>query len=141
LDPYIAASPAGAIWSCFAGGLIARIGTQWSTIAHHGLPQLGRCRWLAPLANGDVWAGYVANPAGASFALIRPKAEGPASVQEFRHGGDLGTAPPYAFGADTRGWLWRGTGDGTYVADPTQATAGVWLRLNEVDGLTDSDVN
>ena len=42
---------------------------------------------------------------------------------------------------DSRGWLWRGTQDGVFVADPQDAEENRWSRLSEVDGLPSADVN
>jgi hypothetical protein len=39
------------------------------------------------------------------------------------------------FETDHRGWLWRGSSDGIYVADFEQAKQGVWLHLDIGDGL------
>ena len=140
-DPYIASDPSGVVWSCFAGTLIRREAAGWRTVARNGLPPLGQCRSLAPLQNGDVWVSYVKAADGGSFARVRPAAGGNAAVQLFRTGGEIGLATTFSFGPDTRGWLWRGSSDGMYVGDPSQAQAGVWQRLHEVDGLTDLDVN
>jgi len=135
LDAFLASDPAGGLWGCFAGTLIRQVDGIWRTVSREGLPR-GICRSLAFPGNGDVWAGYIHG-----FALIHPGARGAAAVHGFQDGGEVGNATSYSLGADTRGWLWRGSGDGTYVADPAQAQAGVWLHLNGIDGLTDLDVD
>ena len=43
--------------------------------------------------------------------------------------------------ADQRGWLWRSGNEGIYVADPVQAEAGQWLKLDQSDGLPANDMN
>jgi hypothetical protein len=134
-SPYLASDPAGVIWGCFAGILIRREPGKWRTVVHDGLPPL-QCRTLAPLANGDAWIGYADPQAGDVFAQVHPVAGTAAVVHRFRASGST-----FSFGSDTRGWLWRGSTDGAYVADPARAQAGVWLPLNEIDGLTDLDVN
>jgi tRNA A-37 threonylcarbamoyl transferase component Bud32 len=127
----------GDLWACSAEGLIHRQAGAWRLIAGRGeLPEKS-CISLAVQANGDVWLGY---PGLHMFFLVHPGG-GDVRVRRFQGGDELGSAISFFFGTDTRGWLWRGSRDGIYVADPGQAQAGVWLHLGEVDGLTDLDAN
>jgi tRNA A-37 threonylcarbamoyl transferase component Bud32 len=134
-DAFLTSDPAGGLWGCFAGNLVRREAGIWLSVAHGGLPQ-ALCRALAFPQNGDVWAGYTSG-----FAVVHRDAQGAATVREFKSGGDTGNSTTFAFGSDTRGWLWRGSTDGAYAATAAQAQAGVWVHLNEIDGLTDLDVN
>jgi tRNA A-37 threonylcarbamoyl transferase component Bud32 len=143
---YLASDPAGVIWGCFAGSLIRREGEKWRTVVDNRLPQLP-CRALALLANGDVWIGYDGGRADGGqvdggqadfvFAQVHPGTPGTGAVVHQFHARDA----TFSFGSDTRGWLWRGSTDGMYVADTFQASAGVWLHLDGSDGLTGLDVN
>ncbi|HTQ31878.1 MAG TPA: two-component regulator propeller domain-containing protein, partial [Opitutaceae bacterium] len=131
-DVMIAAAPGGGIWACFAGNLMRQEGRNWRTIAQDGVPP-GVCRGLA-FAGADVWAGY-----NLGFVMVQPETDGPAAVRVFPATSDTGDTATYAFAADRRGWLWRGSSDGIHVADQSQAQRGVWLHLNY--GLSDVDVN
>ena len=131
-EAYLTSDPAGELWGCFAGHVIRRDNGSWRIAAHAGLPET-LCRSLAFPGSGDVWAGFTD-----AFASFRPGAPG---VRRYERGGEAGTATSYSFGVDRRGWLWRGSQDGMYVADEAQAKRGVWLHLSDADGLTDLDVN
>jgi tRNA A-37 threonylcarbamoyl transferase component Bud32 len=122
----------GDLWACYAGGLIRKEPGGWRQIA--GSPYLPdrACISLDLQANGDAWLGYAGLRAS---VLVHPGAGNGATVQQFR------TATSFFLGLDTRGWVWRGSGDGISVADPAQVAADVWLHLNEIDELTDVDAN
>ena len=92
---------------------------------------------LAVQPNGDVWLGYPE----LSATLIHSRLDRQDRVRQFQIGGDFGNFSGYFLGLDSRGRLWRGSSDGTYAADSAQAQKGVWLRLNETDGLTELDAN
>jgi tRNA A-37 threonylcarbamoyl transferase component Bud32 len=116
----------GDLWACSAEGLLHKESGKWRKIAQ---PVLGPCVSLAIQANGDVWA---VQP---GLNVAHPGLAMPDKVRWF------GLFGGFALGFDTRGWVWRGKGDGVFVAESTQARNDVWLHLNEVDGLTDLDVN
>lgn len=125
----------GGLWTCRGGGLMTREGDAWRDVAK-GLPP-DRCRSVAFAPGGDIWAGF-----GSAFALIRPSvASGNAGVRIYSGGGETGNAVTFAFLADRRDRLWRGTQDGIYVAGAAQAERGVWMQLNEIDGLADLNIN
>ena len=131
----VASDTQGGLWACLAGSLLRWQAGTWANIAE-GLPA-ARCRSLAFARSGDIWAGY-----GADLALIRPAATpGTSTVRIYPGGGETGDGVTYTFQADARGWLWRGSQDGIYVADASQAERGLWLHLNESDGLVDLDIN
>lgn len=131
----IVSAAGGSLVGCFEGNLIRRDAGMWRTVARNGLPG-GLCRSVAFSPPGDLWAGYVGG-----FAWVHTSPSGAASIRVFSGGGDIGITPSYTFGRDARGWLWRGAGDGIHLADPSHAQAGIWLHLNETDGLPDLDVN
>jgi ligand-binding sensor domain-containing protein len=122
----------GDLWACYAGGLIRKETGGWRQIGSSSHLPDRPCISLAFQANGDAWLGYAG--LGASI-LVHPGAGDGATVRQFR------TATSFFLGVDTRGWVWRGSGDGISVADPAQVEAGVWLHLNEIDELTDIDAN
>ena len=127
----------GDLWACSAEGLLHRETGAWRLVAGRGdLPEKS-CISLAVQPSGDVWLGYSGLQ---MFAMVHPGGRD-VSVRRFQDGDELGSAVSFFFGMDARGWVWRGSQDGIYVADPGQAQAGVWLHLGEVDGLTDLDTN
>jgi tRNA A-37 threonylcarbamoyl transferase component Bud32 len=136
----VASDAAGGLWSCFAGSLLRWEPGGWRTVARDGLAPQDICRSMAFDAEGDIWLAD-----GGPFTLVHLDAEGGSVVRSFTSGDEIGNlitaATAYAFGVDSRGWVWRGGSDGMYVADPAQARAGVWLHMNEIDGLSDLDVN
>jgi tRNA A-37 threonylcarbamoyl transferase component Bud32 len=67
-----------------------------------------------------------------------PRSDRPV-IQQFQNEGTKSRT--YFLGFDRRGWLWRGTPDGVYVADLEQARQGQWLQINRVDGLPAVDTN
>lgn len=133
-DPFIASDPSGALWGCFSGGLIRRGPGGWQTVAREGMP-VGIRRSLAFSAGGEVWAGY-----NTAHAWVRTEAGGAAQVRRITTSGDAGGAIGWTFGTDSREWLWRGSLDGMFVANVSEAQRGVWIGLGEPDGLSGIDV-
>ena len=126
------------LFACWEGGLLHKEADGWRKItAADGLRE-DRCRTLAVLPNGDVWVGYATLPA---FALVRIAPSGKVSVRNYPSRWRGGATSLCFLDVDSRGWLWRGTQDGLYVADPAAAENGQWTRLDELDGLPDSDTN
>jgi len=124
--------PAGSPWACFGDGLRYREGSDWGSIAKaQGLPA-ERCASLVVEPQGDVWyADYMLR---SLFLIQQPKSSRP-EIRQFQSGGEVGTALATFFETDHRGWLWRGSSDGIYVADFRQAEQGEWLHLDVGDGL------
>ncbi len=122
----------GDLWACDAGGLVRKEAGNWRRITRRGdLPERA-CLSLASQADASVWLGY----GGANgIFLVHPAAGNGATVRQFYKGGS------FFLGVDNRGWVWRGAGDGIFVANPAQAEAGGWLHLNEIDSLIDVDAN
>jgi len=137
-DPHIEFQRStGELWACDAEGLIRRHAGTWRRITRRGELPEASCISIAFQANGDAWLGYFSL---AEFAFLH-SGPGDARVRRFQSGSEVGHPVGFFFGADTRGWIWRGSQDGIYAADPAQAEAGVWLHLNEIDGLIDVDAN
>jgi tRNA A-37 threonylcarbamoyl transferase component Bud32 len=128
----------GELWACDAEGLIHRESGTWRRITRRGELPEAACVSIAFQANGDAWLGYYSL---AGFAFVHSGSGGEVGVRRFQGGSEVGNPVGFFFGVDTRGWIWRGSQDGIYAADPVQAEAGVWLHLNEIDGLMDVDAN
>ncbi len=127
------------LWACYNGGLVSRdqhgVWKEYTT--RDGLLVNG-CWSLVPLPNGDVWYAYFQAHA---HALIRPTADGGVTVRQY--GPESGVPEPGGdtLDADQRGWLWRGSDQSIYVADPAEAEAGQWLPLDGSDGFPANDMN
>ncbi len=68
--------------------------------------------------------------------------ENPAGkVLKFATGSEVGNATVRFLGIDKRGWIWRGSPVGIYVADRELARQGQWLYLNRQDGIAGQDAN
>jgi streptogramin lyase len=128
----------GDLWACSPEGLIQREAGAWRVIAGRGELPKESCISLAVQPSGDVWLGY---PGLHMLALVHPGLTGQDRVRQFQSSTETGDAISFFLGVDTRGWLWRGSRDGIYAAESAQAQKGVWLRLDEVDGLADLDAN
>ena len=126
------------LWSCYNGGLIERDprGNWREYTTADGLKTDG-CWSLAPLPNGDIWYAYYGVRA---FARIRPLADGRLAVHDYEPPA-VADSEGTTFDVDRDGRLWR-TGElGVYVADPAQAEAAAWLKLDQSDGLPANDMN
>jgi tRNA A-37 threonylcarbamoyl transferase component Bud32 len=127
------------LWACYEGGLVVRDRSgSWKEYTTRDGLLTNRCWSLAPLPNGDVWDAYFG---GHAFALIRPGPDGRLSVRQYGQSDGVPGPDNTNIGADSRGWLWRGGTDGAYVADQTEAEAGQWLQLDELDGFPASGIN
>jgi ligand-binding sensor domain-containing protein/tRNA A-37 threonylcarbamoyl transferase component Bud32 len=128
----------GDLWACSADGLIHREAGTWRLITRRGeLPERS-CISLAIQSDGDVWLGY---PGLRSLALVHPGPAAQDRVRLFQSGPEAGDAIGFFLDPDARGWVWRGSGDGIHIVEPSQAKQGAWLHLNEMDGLTELDAN
>ncbi|MBV9611946.1 MAG: protein kinase, partial [Acidobacteriaceae bacterium] len=127
-------SNTGKLWVCYGGGLAVKEDGHWRRITTaEGLLE-NPCRSLAALPNGDVWIGYFT---AAAFALVHEDARNKVTVRQYN---DRERAAQVRFlDADHRGWLWRGTTNAVYVADPWQARDGNWIELNQTDGLRETE--
>jgi len=135
----IEADRAGGFWACYSAGLIHKDDAGSHLISKKNGLLGNRCVSFAIEPEGDIWYSY--NPAGTDFSLIEnPKGMNP-HIRHFASGGEVGNIQNNFFASDRRGWLWRGTPSGIYVADPEQARRGQWLYLNRTDGLPGIDAN
>lgn len=128
----------GILWACTTQGLAGLRGNSWRFVVtkENGLED--GCRSVAALPNGDVWVGYLAKTA---FARVRMNADGTVVVKSFAASRPGEDAQVHFLDVDSRGWLWRGSGDGIYVATPGQADRNKWIHLSDIDGLPALDVN
>jgi tRNA A-37 threonylcarbamoyl transferase component Bud32 len=126
----------GDFWTCSSIGLSHLSKSGWRAIStKDGLLQNG-CGSMTEDSRGDFWYAYDTLP---GFALIQnPRSDRPV-IQQFQNEGTKSRT--YFLGFDRRGWLWRGTPDGVYVADLEQARQGQWLQVNRADGLPAVDTN
>jgi ligand-binding sensor domain-containing protein/tRNA A-37 threonylcarbamoyl transferase component Bud32 len=127
------------LWACYNGGIVVRNhdGTWQEITTRNGLLVNG-CWSLAPLPNGDVWDAYYNLH---TIALIRPDAAGRFTIRQYGSGDGIPEPGNVTFDADHYGKLWRAGDLGIYVADPAEAEAGNWLKLDESDGFPANDIN
>ena len=128
----------GDVWACSGAGLIHKDRQGWHLISTSDGLLENRCRSLTVDSAGDVWYAYESAPA---FSWIHDAGGKKPQVVNFSDGGDAGTAASNFLHFDRRGWLWRGTQDGLYIADLEQARQGRWLYLNRKDGFAAVDTN
>jgi tRNA A-37 threonylcarbamoyl transferase component Bud32/ligand-binding sensor domain-containing protein len=126
----------GDLWTCSSLGLSHLYQSRWHTIStKDGLLQ-NTCAAMTEDRAGDFWYAYDTMPV---FARIQnPRSDHPV-VQQFENAD--GKQRTYFFASDRRGWLWRGTPNGLYIADLDQARRGEWLHLDRVDGFPAVDTN
>jgi len=118
-------------WVCGPKGLSVRQGQIWRDITQKDGMLQDFCISLAVLENGDVWYGYGAGLN--AFDRLRLSPSGEVNIQHYYP--ELPGSENHFFDVDRRGWLWRGAGDGIYVATPEKAAANEWVRIEEADGL------
>jgi hypothetical protein len=127
----------GSLWTCYAAGLLHKDNLGWHLLTTADGLRQNQCMALAIDRKADIWYGYISG----GFSLIRdPQASRP-HVQSFPDGGEVGNTTTRFLASDRRGWLWRGSPIGIYVADLEQARQGQWLYLNRSDGLPGTDAN
>jgi len=126
----------GEPWACTAEGLIHKNSGSWQSIARGELPERS-CISLTVAANGAIWLGYNM----ATFALVLPSAGKGSRITLFPSGREVEDPVGLFIGVDSRGWVWRGSGDGIHAAESAQAENGVWLHLNQIDGLMNLNAN
>ncbi len=126
------------LWACSSEGLIEKDERgEWKEFSTRDGLSVNGCWSLAPLPTGDVWYAYYHFDA---LALIRPSTAGGITVRNYRPT----EGNPYAsdtIDADQRGWLWRSSDSGIYVASATDAENGRWLQLDQADGFPANDMN
>ena len=127
------------LWACYNGGLVERDehGVWKEFTTRDGL-LANDCWSLAPLPNGDLWYSYF-DVYG--IALVRPRPDGGLTVRQYRLEDGLKDPRALTFERDQRGWLWRGGAAAVNVANQTEAEAGNWLQLDELDGFPAGGMN
>ena len=122
-----------AAWLTWSGlGLLHKESSGWRSIStKDGLADVF-CAFTSILPNGDLWTSYSNVPL---FSRVRMDSSGKVAVKTFGPSRAGENAQVMFMGLDSRGWLWRGTGDGVYVADPSDAENNLWTRMDQVDGL------
>jgi tRNA A-37 threonylcarbamoyl transferase component Bud32 len=129
--------PGGGLWACYLGGLIHKDKSGWHLLStKDGLLQ-NSCASFALDGKAGIWYGYLSG----GFSLIENTHAKRLRIENFLDGGEIGNATTRFFVSDRRGWLWRGSPIGIYVADMRQARQGQWLFLNRADGLPGIDAN
>ena len=127
------------LWSCYAGGAVVRDEKgAWREIGTRDGLLIGACWSLAPLPNGDVWYAYFDLPA---LALLRPNQSGGYTVRQYQAKDGVIEPGGDSLDLDGSGRLWRGGDLGVYTADPAEAEAGNWLKLDLSDGLPANAIN
>ena len=130
--------PEGVLWRCSNNGLLHK-SPEWRPIKVAEGPPIQACRYFAIAGNGDIWLTTAEPETG--FTLVeRPGSANP-RTRNFLSGGEVGIAQTRFFGIDQRGWIWRGSPSGIYVADSEEARRGEWLYLNRLDGIAGTDAN
>jgi len=129
----------GKLWACWTSAVLSQQKhSAWQTILTRDGRHNNYCGPLTALPGGDVW---VADLNLSSFALLRLDADGKATEKRFLPIQEGSTGIVTFLEADARGWLWRGTQNGIFVANPKDAENSLWTRLDEVDGLPNSATN
>jgi tRNA A-37 threonylcarbamoyl transferase component Bud32/ligand-binding sensor domain-containing protein len=126
------------LWSCYGGGLVERDERgNWKEFTTRDGLLMNPCWSLAPRPHGDVWYAYF----GRAFALVRPTLTGGIAVHQF--GPNDATPDPAisSLDADRAGRLWRSGSQALYVADPAEAEAGNWVKIDQLDGPLDGGAN
>jgi tRNA A-37 threonylcarbamoyl transferase component Bud32/ligand-binding sensor domain-containing protein len=123
------------LWGCDWHDVVLREHGAWRSAtlwgsSLHGLHD-NFCQSLALQPNGDIWMAYGGL---AEFSLIRNASSSQPEFVNFTSGGEVGDAHASFLSFDRRGWIWRGS-DADYVADPSAAQRGEWLRLDTGDGI------
>jgi tRNA A-37 threonylcarbamoyl transferase component Bud32 len=130
----IEAGPGGSVFACGQNGLLRRDPGGWKSIIPE-IASLG-CGSLAIQADGRVW--YTALSIARTYLVEQAAGERPLATALPQ---GIGEGISNFIGVDRRGWIWRGSVDALYVADPQRAQEGNWLRLGRTDGLPTLDTN
>lgn len=128
-------SAATGSWTCSERGLFRQIGGEWRSFLIDGQPLRGACRDLAIDRNGNIW--FDLQEPQDDFGVVQDPNGNHPRVVMFKTGSDL----VRFLGVDKRGWIWRGSPFGVYVADLEEALHGEWLFLNHLDGIAGIDAN
>jgi hypothetical protein len=135
----VKADPQSGLWTCSDGVLVHKAG-EWKPVPIDGGSSRPGCLFLAIDHEGGVWYGD-ANFLGAGFGMVEGRSGDHPKTRHFVSGDEIGNATVRFLGVDRRGWIWRGSPIGVYVADPEQARQSQWLYLNRLDGIAGTDAN
>jgi hypothetical protein len=128
----------GDLWACSYEGLVHQTAGRHPTLTYAD-PLKRPCLALAIDRKGDIWYGDYGQEG--RLALVEEPAVTRPRIQHFASGGEVGATTVRFLGIDSRGWIWRGSPIGIYVADPQEARQGRWLYLNHLDGIAGIDAN
>jgi tRNA A-37 threonylcarbamoyl transferase component Bud32 len=132
----------GNLWTCSNDLLIHKTSSGWKPIsARAGQGCSYNNLSFAIDHRGDIWYAKYQPDGGVTFDLMENPDGLHPHVRHFSSGGEVGNATVRFLGVDSRGWIWRGSPIGIYVADPEQARQGQWLYLNRQDGIAGTDAN
>lgn len=118
----------------------------YKTAGIHATPYLLNQMCVSFVTNGkrNIWhgnSGWYADNGLTGLTLIDfPDGLHP-RAHEYVSGGEVGVSTVRFLGVDQRGWIWRGSPVGIYVASSEQARQGHWLYLNRQDGIAGTDAN
>jgi tRNA A-37 threonylcarbamoyl transferase component Bud32 len=129
--------PAGGLWVCGTSGLLRRLASGWQSVSGTNPKGSSSCSQLAFRSASSAW--YCGDDP--VFSEVEALESGKPTYRNFDGGGANGPAQANFLASDSRGWIWRGTPDGVYVADSQQAKDSHWLRLDRTDGLPAVDTN
>jgi tRNA A-37 threonylcarbamoyl transferase component Bud32 len=127
----------GGLWACYSEGLIHKDRSGWHLLSTKDGLLHNNCASFAIDGKEGIWYGYLRG----GFSLIENHLGERLRIENFLDGGEVGNATARFFAFDRRGWLWRGSPIGIYLADLEQARQGQWLFLNQADGLPGIDAN
>ena len=122
----VQADAAGGLWVAYEGGIAHCAGdTCTQEIAPSGGLLDARLRTLCA-RDGEIWAGY--RDANAFTRLRREK--GRWTATHFAPAQGYGPDDTHFLRRDRRGWIWRGSTDGVYVADGIHLLPEDWIHLS-----------
>jgi tRNA A-37 threonylcarbamoyl transferase component Bud32/ligand-binding sensor domain-containing protein len=133
------AGPDGTLWAWYGDQLLYLERGEWRGLSQPiGAPKTRTSGSIAIDHAGGIW---YASADAAALSYLPGTAPNPLEVRTFASGSGVGVPSGTFFHTDRRGWLWRGSPVGVYVANPEQALQGHWLYLNRTDGLPALDTN
>lgn len=123
------ADAAGILRVCRGNQVFRNEGLSWKQEFKTQFQSRNICPYFTADTKGHVWyEGNYGLTLLASPRRVTSTDDGPPTAGNFLN-------------VDSRGWLWRGTAEGVYVAEPEQALRGNWLRLDRSDGFPATDAN
>ena len=133
----------GNLFTCSDEGLFRKTAAGWRPIDTNDgeLKQsFDSCRFAID-DKQDIWFGMTRPDGRSTFILLEKPTAAHPQVRHFASSDEIGNTTVRFLGVDSRGWIWRGSPVGVYVADAEQARRGQWLYLNGQDGIAGTDAN